>query len=397
MCVCVWLFVFTTLTPRVGVPYQGDNAYKCEQCDKKVDTLKRCCFHKLPPTLVVHLKRFGLNFETFTKHKINSSCEFPMELDLWPYTDAYLDAKQDGGGASTSSHSLRREECLYELSGVLIHAGTADFGHYFSIIRDRNGSGKWFVFNDESVSEFDAAEMEDWCFGACRAVKWCIAHQPTPPRLNACVCCAGCLQAEGVVAQRQGGVRCVSATRSCCSTIAWTRRKPLAATSHPTLWHAARQRSPRMATLKPALPSQRPTAWCRRVRSSEPASALPASTRILSSLAVVLELVRVLELDQELELELELELALEPELAPTGASWFQRLPARCPRGYRQACGSTLQRAKKATRTWNVWSDSSTHRIAGSWSDWLRTWSQRWRVPTCCPARVLRRGHHWRSS
>ena len=170
MCVCVWLFVFTTLTPRVGVPYQGDNAYKCEQCDKKVDTLKRCCFHKLPPTLVVHLKRFGLNFETFTKHKINSSCEFPMELDLWPYTDAYLDAKQDGGGASTSSHSLRREECLYELSGVLIHAGTADFGHYFSIIRDRNGSGKWFVFNDESVSEFDAAEMEDWCFGACRAV-----------------------------------------------------------------------------------------------------------------------------------------------------------------------------------------------------------------------------------
>ena len=38
--------------------------------------------NKLPNVLVVHLKRFYLNYETFKTKKINSKFEFPKKLNL---------------------------------------------------------------------------------------------------------------------------------------------------------------------------------------------------------------------------------------------------------------------------------------------------------------------------
>ena len=42
---------------------EGDNAYFCEKCGEKRDTLKRMCIKTLPPVLVVHLKRFDYDWE----------------------------------------------------------------------------------------------------------------------------------------------------------------------------------------------------------------------------------------------------------------------------------------------------------------------------------------------
>lgn len=42
---------------------EGDNAYFCEKCEEKRDTLKRTCIKTLPPVLMVHLKRFGYDWE----------------------------------------------------------------------------------------------------------------------------------------------------------------------------------------------------------------------------------------------------------------------------------------------------------------------------------------------
>ena len=42
---------------------EGDNAYFCEKCKEKRDTLKRTCIKTLPPVLVVHLKRFDYDWE----------------------------------------------------------------------------------------------------------------------------------------------------------------------------------------------------------------------------------------------------------------------------------------------------------------------------------------------
>jgi ubiquitin carboxyl-terminal hydrolase 9/24 len=47
-----------------GEMLEGDNAYKCEKCDKKVDTLKRVTIKKLPNHLFMVLKRFEFNYYT---------------------------------------------------------------------------------------------------------------------------------------------------------------------------------------------------------------------------------------------------------------------------------------------------------------------------------------------
>jgi ubiquitin carboxyl-terminal hydrolase 9/24 len=65
---------------------EGDNAYLCEKCDKKVDTLKRTCIKKNPKNLIVALRRFEFDYDKMIRVKVNDYCEFPMELSLEPYT-----------------------------------------------------------------------------------------------------------------------------------------------------------------------------------------------------------------------------------------------------------------------------------------------------------------------
>jgi len=49
--------------------------------------------------------------------------------------------------------------------GVLVHSGSANSGHYYSFIRERNERGRWLEFNDTTVKEFDFAELAKECFG----------------------------------------------------------------------------------------------------------------------------------------------------------------------------------------------------------------------------------------
>jgi ubiquitin carboxyl-terminal hydrolase 9/24 len=45
-----------------------------------VDTVKRLCVKKLPPILVIQLKRFDYDFEREQAIKFNDYFEFPREL-----------------------------------------------------------------------------------------------------------------------------------------------------------------------------------------------------------------------------------------------------------------------------------------------------------------------------
>ena len=47
-----------------GEILEGDNAYQCEKCNKKVNALKRQCLKKLPKHLILALKRFEFDFDT---------------------------------------------------------------------------------------------------------------------------------------------------------------------------------------------------------------------------------------------------------------------------------------------------------------------------------------------
>lgn len=73
-----------------GEMLEGDNAYYCEKCEKKVNTLKRCCIKRMPNTLFLVLKRFEFDFDLMQKIKVNDYCEFPMELDMSPYSQQEL-------------------------------------------------------------------------------------------------------------------------------------------------------------------------------------------------------------------------------------------------------------------------------------------------------------------
>jgi ubiquitin C-terminal hydrolase len=51
--------------------------------------------------------------------------------------------------------------------------GTADSGHYYSFIKDRETTeDKWYEFNDTMVREFDATEIPEECFGGEERWSW---------------------------------------------------------------------------------------------------------------------------------------------------------------------------------------------------------------------------------
>ena len=163
-----------------GEMLEGDNAYYCEKCDAKRDTLKRTTLKRFPNILFLELKRFEFNFDLMAKIKINELVEFPMELDMTPYSyhhiqRADLQAKMEESNISpedltedetaTLNRVLTPDYYQYSLKGVVVHHGTADSGHYYSFIKDREGSECWFEFNDDKVTPFNAEDIPAECYG----------------------------------------------------------------------------------------------------------------------------------------------------------------------------------------------------------------------------------------
>ncbi|XP_072539942.1 ubiquitin carboxyl-terminal hydrolase 9X-like isoform X4 [Salminus brasiliensis] len=161
---------------------EGANAYHCEKCNKKVDTVKRLLIKKLPPVLAIQLKRFDYDWERECAIKFNDYFEFPRELDMEPYTVAGV-AKLEGDDLSPESQVIHQNPSLesesdgssrYRLVGVLVHSGQASGGHYYSYIVQRHGNGsdgqrdRWYKFDDGDVTECkmdDDEEMKNQCFG----------------------------------------------------------------------------------------------------------------------------------------------------------------------------------------------------------------------------------------
>jgi hypothetical protein len=142
---------------------------------------------RLPNTLLLHLNRLVFNYDTFMREKINTRVEFPEELAMHQYTKegqppivpaapagpsssaAPSAAGPPSPGSQPSSDKPKPAEepasSKYRLVGVLCHTGTAEYGHYYSYIRDRS-TDQWFEFNDSVVRPFNFKdEVERQCFG----------------------------------------------------------------------------------------------------------------------------------------------------------------------------------------------------------------------------------------
>lgn len=124
--------------------FVGENKINAEKLGRKIDAKKFSKIGKTPPVLVIQLKRFEYDFKKWERYKINDHFEFPQNLDLNPYLDEpYANLE-------------------YILSGIVLHSGTAQGGHYFSYIRFGK---KWLEFNDTVVSEIDENIMLNKAYG----------------------------------------------------------------------------------------------------------------------------------------------------------------------------------------------------------------------------------------
>ena len=130
-----------------GEIMDGDNKINCEECKTKVACNKRQIFKNFPNILVIALKRFEFDYDNMIKYKLNDYFEFPMTLNMKNYL--IEDSKE--------------KHCKYELSGIVIHLGTSESGHYYDLIK--TSDNKWYEFNDITVKEFDEKNIPNEAFG----------------------------------------------------------------------------------------------------------------------------------------------------------------------------------------------------------------------------------------
>ena len=197
----------------IGELMDGDNKVDCDVCAQKKATIRRTCIGNLPNTMVLHLKRFDLDFQTFETVKLNNRMAFSTRLNMLKYTKEGIEAEErkeqraaaqlerEENGDSEESGRRGNDESVvyetaptgeddldpldfeYELQGVLVHAGIAQGGHYYSFICDTDTTGapsnatmdlnesigasekRWYRFEDEDVSHFSADQIASQCFG----------------------------------------------------------------------------------------------------------------------------------------------------------------------------------------------------------------------------------------
>jgi hypothetical protein len=86
----------------------------CEVCAQKKATIRRTCIGNLPNTMVLHLKRFDLDFQTFETVKLNNLMAFNTKLNMLKYTKEGIEAEerreQATEAARGNSEGGRRED-----------------------------------------------------------------------------------------------------------------------------------------------------------------------------------------------------------------------------------------------------------------------------------------------
>jgi ubiquitin carboxyl-terminal hydrolase 8 len=113
-----------------GEVMEGENGWYNSETKERINIRKKIQFWSFPNILVIDFKRFNARFQ---KNQILIT--FPLDdLDLSEYVIGY-----------------KKETYKYELYGVCNHSGGVMGGHYTAYVK--NANGKWYHFNDTSVSE----------------------------------------------------------------------------------------------------------------------------------------------------------------------------------------------------------------------------------------------------
>jgi ubiquitin C-terminal hydrolase len=118
-----------------GEILEDENAWYNEKTGEKEKVKKQISFWSFPTILVIDLKRFNSR-----RVKLQNLVNFPLDnLDLSKYVIGY-----------------KKKSYVYDLYGVCNHSGSTLGGHYTSYVK--NANGKWYQFNDTSVTEVGLTE-----------------------------------------------------------------------------------------------------------------------------------------------------------------------------------------------------------------------------------------------
>ena len=195
----------------------------CSKCNDLRDQSKEMTLWRLPPVIIIHLKRFqwgelrrklrdhvefptvGLDFsriiagahgendiesdadgsikDTKDDAAMNGHGETPAEptednkdVEADAKSDPHSDANnnntnaKEGAESSASTNDLANQmkslhvspgsESLYDLYGVVHHQGTSSTGHYVATLKSES-DGKWRLFNDAQIFEVNERDVVD--------------------------------------------------------------------------------------------------------------------------------------------------------------------------------------------------------------------------------------------
>ncbi|KAH8359256.1 hypothetical protein KR093_005342 [Drosophila rubida] len=136
------------LSQCMDMYFSGEKIYgwNCPKCNTKRDAIKKLDISKLPPVLVVHLKRFYADPSNNGAYvKKQNYVQFPLEnLDMKPYI-----ARVESRASTPKS---------YRLYAVSNHYGTMEGGHYTAFCKSTYYD-RWFKFDDQVVSPLDSSNV----------------------------------------------------------------------------------------------------------------------------------------------------------------------------------------------------------------------------------------------
>ena len=121
----------------------GINAYYCSRCAGNVQAKKSIRLTKTSPLLVLHLKRFTYDKQSYTAEKIQKSISYPRSIDLIGYFEETFDEieQPDEQGFYLT----------YHLYAVIVHCGEMpNSGHIYALIKSPDGF--WYKADDASVT-----------------------------------------------------------------------------------------------------------------------------------------------------------------------------------------------------------------------------------------------------
>ena len=117
----------------------GSNSWFCVRCKTHRESAKQLEIWRLPPVLLIHLKRFS--YVGKWKQKLDTSVNFPISsLDLSPMTLGPLKPPP------------------YQLFAVSNHSGTLDGGHYTAYVRHA-ATRKFYTFDDSVVRDMSTGNV----------------------------------------------------------------------------------------------------------------------------------------------------------------------------------------------------------------------------------------------